>query len=102
MYRLGIPSFFCFAMAIKSSKRYNGINKAVKEFEAMATGKYYDDIVAVIGKPHEEYEKTCPNTGDLIKVAKWNGGYYFWNQYKYDIVVVFEEDGKFNNVKMSD
>lgn len=67
----------------------------------MANGKSYDEIVAVIGKPQEEIEKVCPNTGVPIKVCIWKGGYYFWNQYKYDITVVFTDDNKFNNVKMT-
>ena len=91
---------FCFYMAIKTGKQQKAMRQAIEKFEAMAEGKYYDDIIAVMKKPQEEYEKTCPNTGDPIKVCKWKGGYYYWEQCRFDIVVVFTEDGKFNNVKM--
>lgn len=97
---LGLLSLFCVYMAIKTGKKQSAMKSAIAKFEQMAEGKTYDEIVAVMKKPQEEFEKTCPNTGHQIKVAKWKGGFYYWDQCRYDIVVVFEEDGKFNNVKM--
>ena len=91
---------FCVYMAVKTSKRQNAMREAIAKFEAMAKGKTYDDIVAIMKKPQEEVDKVCPNTGDNIKVTKWVGGYYYWEQCRYDIVAVFNEDGTFDNVKM--
>lgn len=89
-----------FINSVKTIKANNKRREAISEFEAMAKGKTYDDIVAILKKPHEEIEKVCPNTGLNMKVAKWNGGYYYWKGYTYDIVVVFLEDGTYNNVSM--
>ena len=94
---------FCIIMAVYSAKKQKAEKarlEAISKFEQMAKGKTYDDIVAIMKKPQEEIDKVCPNTGDNIKVATWKGGFYYWQQYRYDIVVVFEEDGKFNNVTM--
>ena len=95
-----IIAVFCFYMAMKSGKKKKAMQEAIQRFEAMARGKTFDEVVAVMKKPQLELDKTCPNTGDPIKVAKWEGGMYYWEGYRYDIVAVFEEDGKFNNVKM--
>ena len=99
---IGLMIFFII-MAIISIKRYKADKarlNAISKFEQMAKGKTYDDIVAIMKKPQEEIDKVCPKTGDNIKVVRWKGGFYYWEQYTYDIVVVFEADGKFNNVKM--
>lgn len=97
---LVVLAIFCTCMAVKTAKKQKAMREAIGKFEAMAEGKTYDEVVAIMKKPQEEFEKISPNTGSTIKVAKWKGGYYYWEQCRYDIVVVFEENGKFNNVKM--
>lgn len=105
-YHLGILigliifSIIILVFSLKRLKAEKARLEAISKFEQMAKGKTYDDIVAIMKKPQEEYDKVCPKTGDNIKVAKWKGGFYYWQQYTYDIVVVFLEDGTFNNVKM--
>lgn len=74
------------------------IQKATASFDAMATGKTYDEIVAIMKKPQDEFEKTSPTSGNQIKVATWKGGYYYWEGCMFDLVVVFTADGMYNNV----
>lgn len=93
-------SIFIIITATKASEKQKLIKQAEEKFEAMAEGKTYDEIVAILKKPQEEYDKVCPQTGTNIKVAKWKGGYYYWEKCMYDITVVIDENGIFNNVHM--
>lgn len=88
---IGLMIFFIimFVNSVKRIKADKTRSEAINKFEAMAKGKTYDEIVAILKKPQEEIDKVCPDTGVNIKVAKWKGGYYYWEQYRYDIVVVF-------------